>query len=205
MPAAPSIAPPSTATPALSDHHLRLMNALADALGERGYADVTIADIVARARVSKRTFYECFESKQACFLALCRYVSDSLMALIQSCAQPARAWSDVVSDVTRTYLSTIHARPALMRALYTEIYAAGQPGRAVRRDIGLRFADFLRAQVDEARKTQAGLKPLSAPLATAVVAGVNEMILELLEEDRAEALPSLAAPAQELVLALTRA
>ena len=43
---------------------------MADAVAENGYAATTIADVVSRAGVSRKTFYEHFDGKQECFLAL---------------------------------------------------------------------------------------------------------------------------------------
>ena len=60
-------------------HRARLTGGLAAAIEEKGYAAVTIADVVARARVSKRTFYEHFADKEACFLALYSETSDELL------------------------------------------------------------------------------------------------------------------------------
>src|SRR6185503_15316570 len=51
------------------DHRSRLVQGMAIALTEKGYADISVADIVQHARVSKRTFYEHFADKEACYLA----------------------------------------------------------------------------------------------------------------------------------------
>src|SRR4051794_24535271 len=47
----------------------RMLAAMATAVGEKGYAEVAVADVIARAGVSRKTFYEHFENKQQCFLA----------------------------------------------------------------------------------------------------------------------------------------
>ena len=65
-----------------ADRRARLTAGLADAIAEKGYAAATIADVVRHARVSKRTFYEHFADKEACFLALYSESSDELLALI---------------------------------------------------------------------------------------------------------------------------
>ena len=61
----------------------------AAAIAEKGYATVTIADVVGHARVSKRTFYEHFADKEACFLALYSETSDELLDLIAEAAASA--------------------------------------------------------------------------------------------------------------------
>ena len=47
----------------------RLLEAVGRAVAERGYAAATIDDVVRRAGVSKKTFYDHFADKQDCFLA----------------------------------------------------------------------------------------------------------------------------------------
>src|SRR5262249_52961093 len=60
---------PMAATRTAADLRRDLADGLAAAITDKGYAATTIADIVARARVSKRTFYEHFADKEACLLA----------------------------------------------------------------------------------------------------------------------------------------
>lgn len=47
----------------------RLLAAMAEELAERGSGNVTVAHIVDRAGVSRRTFYELFRDREECFLA----------------------------------------------------------------------------------------------------------------------------------------
>ena len=47
----------------------RIVSALVEVARERGVGRVTVAHIVARSGVSRRTFYEMFEDRDACFLA----------------------------------------------------------------------------------------------------------------------------------------
>jgi AcrR family transcriptional regulator len=47
----------------------RVIAALVEVAGERGASGVTVAHVVARAGVSRRTFYELFEDRDDCFLA----------------------------------------------------------------------------------------------------------------------------------------
>ena len=47
----------------------RLICAIADAVAAEGYAATSVADVIALAGVSRKTFYEHFADKEACFLA----------------------------------------------------------------------------------------------------------------------------------------
>ena len=47
----------------------RMLAAMAEVCAERGVSNVTVAHVVSRSGVSRRTFYEMFEDREACFLA----------------------------------------------------------------------------------------------------------------------------------------
>lgn len=48
---------------------MRLLSAMLEVCAERGVANVTVADVVDRAGVSRRTFYELFDDREDCLLA----------------------------------------------------------------------------------------------------------------------------------------
>ena len=48
---------------------VRIMGAVGELVRERGGAAVTVADVVTRSGISRRTFYEHFDDRDACFLA----------------------------------------------------------------------------------------------------------------------------------------
>ena len=52
-----------------ADQQKRLFKALAVVMGEKGYSNTTVGDLIKHARVSRATFYQQFESKQDCFMA----------------------------------------------------------------------------------------------------------------------------------------
>jgi hypothetical protein len=94
--------------------------------------------------------------------------------------------------------------PSLVHALYVELMAIGRPGLLQRRAIGERFAQFLCLQVDMLRAQGEPLRPLAQPVALAVVAGINELILIAMMDSDTPDLTSVAGTARELVHAVTR-
>jgi len=194
-----------TATPATNaDHRSRLLDALTLALTDQAYADVTIADIVARARVSRRTFYEQFDNKDACLLALCERLSEQILGLIAAGYDPTADWVEQLNRVTDTYLQALQMQPALVRTLYIELMQLGDVGLAVRRRISQRFAMFLIMQVELARVREPGKRSLSPALATAIVGGANELILQAIEDGRADRLSDLAPTVSEFMQAVLK-
>jgi AcrR family transcriptional regulator len=191
--------------PAAAGHRARLTEGLAAAIAQKGYAAVTIADVVRGARVSKRTFYEHFADKEACFLALYAETSDELLELIAASAASAPGtWEARIGAAARAYFDRVAGEPELIRAALLEIHAAGPRARVLRREVQRRHADQLRAFSAAAEAEGAG-RTLTPALATAVVGGLNELMLEAVEAGQAERIGELADAATELIRAvLTR-
>lgn len=182
----------------------RLLDGLAQVLGERAYVELTIADVVGAAHVSRRTFYEHFDGKEACLLALCERLSEEVLALIAAGYDPEGDWVQELEKITSAYLQNLQQRPALVRALYLELLTLGPRGLAMRRRISERFTQFLMMQVELSRVKEPGKRPLSPALATAVVGGINELIVQAIEEGRADRLVELQPTISEFVRAVLR-
>ena len=193
------------ATTTTDEHLRRLLDAMAEAINEKGYAATTIADVVRRARTSKRTFYEHFDDKEAAFLATFSAASDDMLAVIAESFAGDAPWRERVEAGVRAYLSELAAHPQLTRTFLIEIQVAGPRGRALRREVLQRFADAVRALVEEVRREDPGVRSISPELATAVVGGINELMLDTVEDDRASELPELTGVAVELVMSVLRA
>ena len=193
----------ATSRPAAAGHRARLTEGLAAAIAEKGYAAVTIADVVRTARVSKRTFYEHFADKEACFLALYAETSDELLELIATATASARGpWEARIGAAARAYFERVAAEPELIRAALLETQAAGPRARVLRREVQRRYAERLRAFSLAAEAEEAGIRALTPALATAVVGGLNELMLEAVEAGQAERMGELADAATKLIAAV---
>lgn len=108
-------------------HHQRerLIAGLAAAVAEKGYAAVTLTDIVKQAKVSRRVFYANFESKEQCFLAAFDVVVDHLRELVAAAAEPVEGWPAKAIAATRATLAFFAAEPDLARLCLVESRAAG--------------------------------------------------------------------------------
>jgi AcrR family transcriptional regulator len=182
-----SVAP----TTPLSGHQQRLVEAMAAVLTTKPCSEVTVADVVAQARVSKRTFYEQFDSKEACLLALCDTMSQQILAQIAAGYDHDADWVEQLRQVTHAYLAGLQTHPALLKVFFIELHALGPEGLKMRRGIQRTFADFLRMQVDIARLKEPYKRPLDEDLAMAVVGGITELILQAIERDQVDRLTEL--------------
>lgn len=108
-------------------HHQRerLIAGLAEAVAEKGYAAVTLSDVVRHAKVSRRVFYANFESKEQCFLAAFEVVVDHLRELVAEAAAPVEGWPQKAIAATRAVLAFLAAEPDLARLCLVESRGAG--------------------------------------------------------------------------------
>ena len=176
---------------------------MAQALAEQGYATVTIADVVRLAGVSRRTFYEHFEGKQACFEALYRAASASALRTLQEAIDPAQPWHTQLKRALGSYLGHLAAGPDLLRSLFVEIHHLGDDGAVLRRETMTRLADFMCETINRSC-TASGpdLKPLTPELSMAAVGAINELVLMAIERNEADQLASLTPVAVNIVRAL---
>ncbi len=81
----------------------RLFAGMLAAINADGYSGATVANVVARAGISRPTFYDCFTDKEDCFLALYRDISRQLVDQITQAvndAPPELALHAVVRQLT---------------------------------------------------------------------------------------------------------
>lgn len=176
---------------------------MARAVASKGYGDTTLADIVAAANVSRRTFYEHFADKAECLLALYEHGSNRLVAQVRQAIDPQADGPDQVRQAMAAYLDTLARHPELLRTVFMDILALGERGLAVRRQGYERLADLV-VEMSRRRAAQTGGQALSVPLAMAVVGGVNELVLMHIEQGRTEGLRDLLDPACALLMAVAQ-
>jgi hypothetical protein len=114
--------------------------------------------------------------------------------VLKAAIDPQRDWHTQVDQALNAYLSTLSCNPMLLRTLFIAILGLGPEGLKARRRANLALAEFILSVVNDARRAQ----PLPPEMALAIVGGVNELILQAIEEDRADRLTELASAAARL-------
>jgi AcrR family transcriptional regulator len=187
------------------EHHHRLLEGMAHAVAAKGYADTTIADIVREAAVSRRTFYEHFSTKAECLIALYEAASRNALKVLRDSIDPDHDWHTQVEQALAAYLGCMAQNPVLMRTLFIEILGLGAEGLESRRRVNQEIADFMLAVVNGGEAGAKRAQPLSRGMAMAVVGGINELVLEYIEQDKVARLPELVGPSSQLLRAVTEA
>jgi AcrR family transcriptional regulator len=175
-----------TAADERADHRTRLIEAMAAAIEQKGYRETTVADVVRIARTSRRTFYEHFEDREACFLALFDATNMAMMDEIAAAVHPERPLEEQVDGALDAYIGHVCAQPALYKSFVRELPALGQAGADRQVALVERFARLLTGLVESARRVQpeVGASPLSIDTAIIIVGGLRELAVIALQQGR---------------------
>ena len=111
-----------------ADQRQRLVAAMIGAVGEKGYAATTVADVIARAGVSRKTFYEHYADTQECFLATYDTIARAGVRRMSRAYQAAAGWPDRVAAAIRALFESSIENPDALRLLMIEIAAVGPAG-----------------------------------------------------------------------------
>ncbi len=169
-----------------SSHRQRIVAAMAASIEQRGYRETTVADVVRIARTSRRTFYESFEDRESCFLALFDATNDAMMDEISAAVAPEEPLAAQVDRALDAYIANVTAQPALYRSFVRELPGLGAPGADRQLAVIERFAALLVALVDSGRREQPEVQasPLSLDTAIMIVGGLRELALISLQRGR---------------------
>ncbi|MDH6166043.1 AcrR family transcriptional regulator [Variovorax boronicumulans] len=185
-----------------SEHRARLLQGMAQAVAAKGYADTTIADIVREASVSRRTFYEHFSTKTECLIALYETASRLALQAVSEAFDPVQPWHAQVEQAMAAYFDYLAQDPVLLRTLFVEILGLGMPGLAARRRVNDEIANFIQVAINSSGAEGDRTAHLTSQMAMTVVGGINELVLQAIEQGRAGDLRELVAPATRLVRAV---
>ena len=121
----------------------RIVVATAQAMARKGFAALTVADIVAAARVTRSAFYVQFSSKEAAFMAVQEEVLREAMAAAAASFAVGEEWPDRVWNGLEALLYYVAERPDLAQTGIVEVSSAG--AAAIRRshEACLAFTLFL--------------------------------------------------------------
>lgn len=185
-----------------SEQRERILAAIARLSREKGYAAMTVADVIAMAGVTREAFYELFRGRQDAFLATQAYGMERSVALTAGSFFGEEMWPDRVWNGAETSLAYIAGQRDLVFVDLVESYAAGQA--AIRRSFENRMAYTLFLEEGYRQRPEAeGLPRISSEainelIRLQVVRGGIERMGELLPQVAYLTLAPFIGPAEAL-------
>lgn len=183
----------------------RLLEAMTELAAVKGFAAVTIADLVAHAGVAKPTFYEHFADKQACFLAVYDGILGAGIAAINDALDPAASVEERVVHGIRALLTFMAADDSRARFFLLEAGSAGDAAMDRVTMAHRAFADYYISLREQVREHAPEYPPVSPVRAQAIVGAVNEPMCGILRDGTADQILELEGEIVAVVRALALA
>lgn len=180
------------------DQRERILLAARDVFATRGYANAGIDEIVARARVSRTTFYEFFENKEKCLLAVyglgVKRLARALLTVVAQTAGAGLHPMDRIRAEVRALAEAYAADPAMARIILIEIVGATPAAERVRAYARDQAARVIQAQLEQYEywRSRPVLDRRVASLAA--MAAIDQPISDLVAEQRLQDWETLVEP-----------
>ncbi|HVY95757.1 MAG TPA: TetR/AcrR family transcriptional regulator [Solirubrobacterales bacterium] len=166
----------------------RLVEAVLTVSGERGYENIAVQDVIEAAKASRATFYKYFDDKEDCFAQAYTEAADWLYQRLAAVAGREPSWKEGLRAAVAELLEFCANQPAVARALFVEVHAAG--GDALRHHEVL--MERLSHAIDGARRENSS-RQAPPPVTAAFMVGAIETLVrsKLMSDDPPETAPEL--------------
>ena len=160
----------------------RLLEALRELLREQSYRAITVADIVRQAQTSRRSFYQHFDNRQDCLVALLREAHSRNEVAIAAAVDWDAPWREQVAQAMHAWIATSMADPAITQAWNRDLPALGEEARELRRAATDRYVRMIRHLVKRGRRNHPP-KELPRSAVIMLVGGLRELVATATEDE----------------------
>lgn len=174
----------------------RMHAGTAAACSEVGAAHVTVADIVARSGVSRRTFYEQFTDIEDCLIATAQHALDRVSVAVVRAFRETSRWRGGIRAALCELLVFLDREPHLGRLLIVESLSGGPRLLRCRSEVIGRLIDA----VDQGRSEAKASAAATRLTAEGVVGAVLSVVYSRLSEGDGEPLTELAGPLMSMIV-----
>ncbi len=157
---------------------VRMLGAMVDLTRERGAERVTVAHVVARAGVSRRTFYEIFADREACLLAALDEAIEQIGEAVLPAYRRERTWLGQIRAGLTAALKFFDDQPGVAALCVVDALGAGSAALERR----ARVLDALVSAVDRGRRDAPASNGLNRVTAEGVVGAVLGVLHTRLRE-----------------------
>ncbi len=187
-----------------SEQRERILLAARDVFASRGYGSASLDEVVARARVSRSTFYAFYENKEECLLALYESGVERFGARIAAAAAASseRALDPqaLLREEVRATLAAYAADPALARVVLIEIVGATPNAKALHVRARHVAARIIQARLEEYEYWRTRPERSRRVASLAAMAAISESASDLVASERLDEWEALVEPLSEFLI-----
>ena len=104
----------------------RILAATVTIVQDIGYARLTVTQIIKRARVSRKTFYDVFADREDCFCTVLHNAVDHASARVRDAYARELSWRDAIRSSLAELLTLMDQEPNLSRLCVVDALGAGK-------------------------------------------------------------------------------
>jgi len=165
----------------------RLLEAVLLVSGEIGYEQVAVKDVIERGGTSRATFYKHFGDREDCFAQAYHDASEWLWRRVVGAARRQPSWREGLRAGLAELLEFCAKQPAIAKAVFVEVHAAGEQALAQRRDLMERLSRAL----DSARREIPSRHAPPPITSTFMVGAIDTLVCAKLMDGDAERAPDM--------------
>jgi AcrR family transcriptional regulator len=150
----------------------RLLAAAVKVVEQYGYSNTTVTRITGRARVSRRTFYELFENREDCLLAMSEDAVTAIAAEIEAAELDGLSWRERIRGGLAAILGFFDREPTIARVCVVQMLRGDERVLERRGEIFARLAEA----IDEGREASARGKGVPALTAEGLVGAAHAIV-----------------------------
>jgi AcrR family transcriptional regulator len=165
----------------------RLLEAMLAVSGELGYEQVAVRHVIERAKTSRATFYKHFEDREDCFAQAHRDACDWLYRRLIGASKRQSTWREGLRAAMAELLEFCANQPAIAKALFVEVHAAGERALDQRRNLMERLSRAL----DSARREIPSRQAPPPVTSTFIVGAIDTLVSAKLMDGDAEHAPDM--------------
>jgi AcrR family transcriptional regulator len=172
-----------------------MLAAAVDALDDLGYGEMTVAAVIDRARVSRKTFYDIFADRDDCFAAIIEEIAARAYSVASAAYAAESSWLAATRAALHSLLCLIDEEPRLARIWFVDSLAGPRAVHERKAEVSAMLA----AVVDRGRG-MADEQGRPAPLiGEATVGGISHVLYTRLVNGHRESFAELLGPCMYLI------
>jgi len=154
---------------------LRLLEALAMSISEVGYTETTVADIVRRAKTSRRTFYDHFSDREACLVALLTSTHRTAIRTMAKGVDPSAEWTVQIRQAVEAWIDYSDAHAPVLLSWIREAPALGPAARTFKDQVTESYIKLIQTVSSSEPLRDAGYRTVPRARAVIFIGGLREL------------------------------
>ncbi|MEC3916312.1 TetR/AcrR family transcriptional regulator [Nocardia sp. CDC160] len=169
-----------------AERRQRFLDAAIQIFGERGYANCSLADVCAAAGLSKRQFYEEFQTREDVLVAAYDQIQDQSAAALASALSdmgPDPDPTETVTTVLSAFLDSVGSDPFRAKVAFVEVVGVSERMEQHRRERRHAWVDIIRLALQPLAGPNAAIRGNPDLAGSALIGAVNGLAHEWLLSD----------------------